>query len=106
MEHIVEKTLLFDFYGDLLTEHRKEIYEAVVFNDMSLSEAAAEFDISRQGIHDLIRRCDEAMNSYEEKLHMISRYTALKEKIRKLSGLALPDEAKALIGSMEEDLDS
>ena len=46
MEKIVEKTLLFDFYGELLTAHQQEIYESVVFNDMSLSEAAEEYGIS------------------------------------------------------------
>ena len=61
MEKIFEKTLLYDFYGELLTEHQQEIYENVVFDDMSLSEAAAEFGVSRQGIHDMIRRCDKAL---------------------------------------------
>ena len=106
MEHILEKTLLFDFYGDLLTEHRREIYEAVVFNDMSLSEAAAEFRISRQGIHDLIKRCDEAMEAYEEKLHMISRYLTIKEKIRKLRRTEPSAERQILLDSILEDLDS
>ncbi|MBR3035766.1 MAG: DNA-binding protein [Lachnospiraceae bacterium] len=106
MEHILEKTLLFDFYGDLLTEHRKEIYEAVVFNDMSLSEAAAEFRISRQGIHDLIKRCDEAMEAYEDKLHMISRYLTIKEKIRQLRRTEPSEERQILLDSILEDLDS
>ena len=106
MDHIVEKTLLFDFYGDLLTEHRKEIYEAVVFNDMTLSEAAEEFSISRQGIHDLIRRCDEAMESYEDKLHMIACYRMIRDKVRKLKTLMPSEEAQQLIGSILDDLDS
>ena len=106
MEHILEKTLLFDFYGDLLTEHRKEIYEAVVFNDMSLSEAASEFRISRQGIHDLIKRCDEAMEAYEDKLHMISRYLTIKEKIRQLRRTEPSEERQILLDSILEDLDS
>ena len=45
MDKIVEKTLLYDFYGELLTDHRREIYEEVVFNDMSLSEAAEEYGV-------------------------------------------------------------
>ena len=40
MEKIVEQGLLYDFYGELLTEHQRNIYEGVVFNDMSLSEIA------------------------------------------------------------------
>ena len=49
MEKIVEQTLLYDFYGELLTEHQKQIYEDVVLNDLSFSEVAEERGISRQG---------------------------------------------------------
>ena len=87
MEKIVEKTLLFDFYGELLTAHQQEIYESVVFNDMSLSEAAEEYGISRQGVHDLIRRCDRSLQEYENKLHMIERF----EKIRTEIAALFPD---------------
>ena len=56
MEKIVEQGLLYDFYGELLTEHQRRIYEDAVFNDLSLSEIAQNAGISRQGVHDLIRR--------------------------------------------------
>ena len=49
MEKIVAQGLLYDFYGELLTEHQRRVYEDVVFNDMSLSEIAEEQEISRQG---------------------------------------------------------
>ena len=68
MEKIVEQTLLYDFYGELLTEHQRQIYEDVIFNDLSLSEAAQERGISRQGVHDMIRRCSRILQGYEEKL--------------------------------------
>ncbi len=58
MEKIVEQALLFDFYGELLTKHQKQIYEDVVLNDLSLSEAAENYGITRQGVHDLIKRCN------------------------------------------------
>ena len=57
MEKIVEQGLLYDFYGELLTKHQQSVYEDVVFNDLSLSEIADEQGITRQGVHDLIRRC-------------------------------------------------
>ena len=49
MEKFVERTLLYDFYGELLTEHQQSIYEDVVLNDYSCTEVAAERGISRQG---------------------------------------------------------
>jgi predicted DNA-binding protein YlxM (UPF0122 family) len=69
MEKIVEQGMLYDFYGELLTEHQRKIYEDVVLNDMSLSEIAEEQGISRQGVHDLVRRCDRTLQSYEEQAH-------------------------------------
>ena len=74
MEKIVRQALLYDFYGELLTEHQKRIYEDVVFNDMSLSEIAEEQGISRQGVHDLIRRCDRLLSGYEEKLKRLINF--------------------------------
>ena len=49
MEKIVEQGLLYDFYGELLTEHQRKIYEDAVYNDLSLSEIAEMQGISRQG---------------------------------------------------------
>lgn len=97
MDAIYEKTLLYDFYGELLTEHRREIYEEVVFNDMSLSEAATQYDISRQGIHDLIKKCDEALKGYENKLHMVEQFSKIKTQTDRLSA----DIAK--VKSLTED---
>ena len=73
MEKIVEQTLLYDFYGELLTEHQRQIYEDVIFNDLSLSEAAQERGISRQGVHDMIRRCSRILQGYEEKLGLVEK---------------------------------
>ena len=61
MEKFVERTLLYDFYGELLTKRQQQIYESVVLEDYSLSEVAEELNISRQGVHDMIRRCDKDM---------------------------------------------
>ena len=52
MNEILEQTLLYDFYGELLTEHQKEIYEQFVLEDLSLSEIAEQAGISRQGLDD------------------------------------------------------
>ncbi|WP_408070908.1 YlxM family DNA-binding protein [Butyrivibrio sp. JL13D10] len=84
MEKIVEQGLLYDFYGELLTDHQKKVYEDAVYNDLSLVEIAEEYDISKQGVHDLLKRCTNSLEAYENKLHMIERT----EKIRKqLDGL-------------------
>ena len=79
MDGIVEKTLLFDFYGALLTAHQRTLYEDVTFNDMSLSEAAEVYGISRQGVHDILKRSESALREYEEKLQLIRQYENMKK---------------------------
>lgn len=82
MEKIVMQALLYDFYGELLNEHQKSVYEDYVYNDIGLSEIAEERGISRQGVHDLIKRCGRTLEEYEQKLHLVEKF----EKTKKLAG--------------------
>ena len=75
MEKFVTQALLYDFYGELLTEHQKRIYELVVLEDYSYSEIAKDEGISRQSVHDMIRRCDALLEGYEEKLQLIAKFS-------------------------------
>ncbi len=79
MEKIVRQGILYDFYGELLTEHQRQVYEEVVFHDLSLSEIAQEKGISRQGVHDLVRRCDKILEGYEDKLHLVEKFQITKD---------------------------
>lgn len=88
VEQFVERTLLYDFYGELLTEHQRRVYEDVVLNDYSCAEVAKEYDISRQGVHDLIRRCDKILANYEERLHLVEKFLSIKEKVARIHELA------------------
>lgn len=88
MEKKVMQTYLYDFYGELLTEHQRMIYEDFVLNDLSLSEIAQEEGISRQGVHDLVKRCDKLLENYEGKMHLLERFLNTKEKITKIRALA------------------
>ena len=88
MEKIVEQGLLYDFYGELLTEHQRQIYEDVVFNDMSPSEIAEEQGISRQGVHDLIKRCNKILTGYEEKLKLVQKFNQTKQMVEEIKELA------------------
>jgi len=87
MEKIFVQTLLYDFYGELLTEHQKNIYEDVVLNDFSLSEIAEEKGISRQGVHDIVKRCNQTLTGYEEKLHLVEKFLSTKEKVNLINML-------------------
>ncbi len=88
MEKIAEQVFLYDFYGELLTEHQKQVYEDVVLNDLSLSEIAQDLGISRQGVHDLVKRCDKILKGYEEKLHLVEKFMNCKKQVEKICELA------------------
>ena len=87
MNRILEQALLYDFYGELLTKHQKEVYEQFILDDLSLSEIAESAGISRQGVHDLIRRCQKSLEGYEEKLHLVERFLSVKEKVGQIDGI-------------------
>ncbi len=87
LEKTVELGLLYDFYGELLTPHQRGIYEAAYFEDLSLSEIADDEGISRQGVHDLIKRCNKALLEYESKLHLVERFKNTRNKVEDIERL-------------------
>ena len=105
MERIVEQTLLYDFYGELLTPHQKMIYEEYVLDNFSISEIAKEHNISRQGVHEQLKRVDRLLNEYESTLHLIDRFMKIKDKVNEISSYSKQvlsaddlDTAKELVG--------
>ena len=84
MEKFVRQSLLYDFYGELLTEHQKAIYEDVVNNDMSYSEIARMNQISRQGVYDMIKRCDKILEEYEDKLQLVDKFMKARKQVEKM----------------------
>ncbi len=88
MEEKLEQAYLYDFYGELLNEHQRRIYEDFVFNDLSLGEIAKDEGISRQGVHDMIKRCNRTLEGYEEKLHLVAKFLTAKQKVSEIHILA------------------
>ena len=84
IEKYINQGTLYDFYGRLLTVHQQRIYEDVVFNDFSLSEIAENEGISRQGVSDLIKRCNKSLVSYEEKLGLIKKFDETKSYVKEI----------------------
>ena len=89
--------MLFDFYGDLLTERQREFYDLYYNEDLSLSEIAENYDISRQGVRDVIVRAEAAMSEIEEKTHIIRRFHQSKAAIA-----AIDAAADALLKAVDE----
>lgn len=87
MEEKIEQAYLYDFYGELLNEHQRKIYEDFVFNDLSLGEIADEEGISRQGVHDMVKRCTKTLEGYESKLHLIEKFQTARDMVTKIHTL-------------------
>ena len=102
MEKILEQTLLYDFYGELMTEHQRQVYEDVVLNDFSLSEVAENRGISRQGVHDMIRRCNKSLEEYENKLHLVEKFLTIKENVNRIRQLTGNPEDQPVSELMEQ----
>lgn len=102
MEEIVEQALLYDFYGELLTSHQKQVYEDFVLNDLSLSEIAQEQGISRQGVHDLVKRCNKILAEYEDKLHLVNKFIYTKEKVNAINELTCEFEKSKSLDIVDE----
>lgn len=88
LQDIVELSILYDFYSELLGEHKKEIFGEYIMNDLSLGEIAQDAGISRQGVHDIIKRCSVKLRDYEKKLGLKTRFDAIKadaEQIQELT---------------------
>lgn len=104
MEKMYQEALLFDFYGELLTDRQREIYEEAVLNDYSLSEIAEERGISRQGVFDLVRRAGKTLEGYEEKLRLVRRFLEIRRKVEQIQERTDDEEIRALASQILEEL--
>mgnify|MGYP002520264092 CR=1 FL=1 len=92
LEHRAQLVMLYDLYGGLLTEKQQEVFDLYYQCDLSLGEIAAEHDISRTAVHDLIKRTENLLEKYESKLHLAERELKRKRVLRQLGGMAKGNE--------------
>ncbi|OGO78526.1 MAG: hypothetical protein A2Y23_07345 [Clostridiales bacterium GWB2_37_7] len=84
-EKIVQIALLFDFYGQLLTEKQIEMIDMYYNNDLSLSEISEQLGISRQGVYDTLKRAEKTLFEYEDKLGLVNRFLMQKEGLSSIN---------------------
>jgi predicted DNA-binding protein YlxM (UPF0122 family) len=83
----LELSYLLDFYGDVLTEKQREMMEQYYNDDLSLSEIAENFGITRQGVRDAVKHGEAALLELEAKVGFAARYRAVQEKLGRLEAL-------------------
>ena len=74
MEKIAETSLLYDFYGQLLTEKQRQVMALYHEENLTLSEIAGEFGISRQAVHDTLKKAELSLTEYENKLGLVEKF--------------------------------
>ena len=80
--------MLYDFYGDLLTDRQKEFYDLYYNEDLSLAEIAENYGISRQGVRDVIVRAEATMTEIEDKTHLIRRFFRMRDELAAIDAAA------------------
>lgn len=116
MESIEKTSLLYDFYGGLLTEKQRQVMELYHEENLSLTEIATEFGISRQGVHDTLKKAEHLLTEYEDKLGLVDKLMKSRHAIAEIDiiidsltasiedkGTAVKlEEVKSIINKLEE----
>lgn len=84
IDKITESSLLYDFYGQLLTKRKQQVMELYHEENLSLAEIAQEFEISRAAVHDSLKSAEKSLNEYEEKLGLVSKFVKSSRAIEKI----------------------
>ena len=117
VEDVYEMAVLMDFYGQLLTKRQYEVMDLHYNSDLSLGEIAEDIGISRQGVHDSIRKAKQTLIGYERRLGLAERFkvqeknvekalTSLRQMGEKIPQLAENTEYKTAVKLLEKLMDT
>lgn len=91
LDEKVELSLLYDYYGDLLKDNHRDIFREYILDDMSLSEIAVLHGITRQGVHDSIKRSTRQLRDYEDKLSLVSKAKKIDSLVKDTINIVVTD---------------
>ncbi len=110
MERNVEVSLLFSFYGKMLTDRQADTVDLYYNEDLSLAEIGAELGISRQGVRDNLKRAEAILYDTEERLGLVSRFLGIKNRLaeidRIIADIEGTPEAKSLSADIKRKINS
>lgn len=101
-----EMCMLFDFYGDILTDKQKELFDLYYNDDLSLAEISEHMGITRQGVRDGIMRAEHTLRATEEKLGLVSKYGQTQANLEKLADIVWDLRSMTTHGIMTRRLQS
>ncbi|MDO4743899.1 MAG: YlxM family DNA-binding protein [Clostridia bacterium] len=110
MEKNVEVSLLFSFYGKMLTDRQADTVELYYNEDLSLAEVGAELGISRQGVRDNLKRAEAILYDTEERLGLAQKFLGIKSKLSEIDRIIAEiedsPEAKSLSVGIKKQINS
>lgn len=95
MDERTKRVMMYDFYGALLTQKQREIYDLYYQQDLSLGEIAELHGVSRQAVFDLLKRTDEVLREYDNKLGLVAKYFSSVDIVEKVNGILAGVEKNA-----------
>ena len=84
MSEVARASLLYDFYSELLTEKQRQVMALYHEENLSLAEIGQEFEISRQAVHDTLKKAEQALLGYEEKLGLVEKFIATDKALQEI----------------------
>ena len=87
IDAVTKQSLLYDFYGELLTKRQRDVMTLYHEENLSLSEIAEEFSISRQGVHDALKNAEKSLINYENKLGLVGKFMKSSEAVERIDGI-------------------
>ena len=109
LDELVRLSNLYDFYGPLLKERHRAMFEEYVLDDYSLSEIAGKYEITRQGVYDVIKRCSNKLEKYEEDMQLFAKFQEAKGRLEKIQSvvetdISMSDEDRTTILRMTDEI--
>jgi predicted DNA-binding protein YlxM (UPF0122 family) len=98
-------SMLFEFYGNLLTDKQKDMLTDFLDNNLSLTEIAESYGITRQAANDLIKRTLKVLENYESKLGLLRRFYEVKDKVNESIALLDKGEVERVKGNLNSILE-
>lgn len=98
IDDITRQSLLYDFYGALLSERQNEVMKLYHEENLSLAEIAGELEISRQGVHDALKKAEKSLLGYEEKLGLVEKFSSTSKAIEQID-----ERIEKLIQQLDKD---
>lgn len=87
IDDIAQASLLYDFYGQLLSARQREVMELYHEENLTLAEIAEEFGISRQGVHDALKNAEKSLSGYETKLGLVAKFQKSTDAVHEIDNI-------------------